>query len=294
MQSQLRRRYWQIATSILLVSLLSYGLRVSLFNEEPPAKNLLSLADDYYHQIRLADNEMAISLYQQHITLHPDSGAAYAGLANSLVQKALRWSGTQDNKGLSLTGKVAAGALADEASQQQLLRARALAEKALALQPDSATTLKALGFVLSAQGDYNEAIAVYQQALQADPQAWQVQLNIGELYQATGNMPQALLAYEAAFNAMSERYHQQEVQIRPWIADMGSMLGDHYLNATDWQTAESWYRRVISFAPLHEQATLGLARVLHATGDTAGALQLCQQLNQRLQKDYQCQAVISG
>lgn len=287
-------RHWQrgawLALALLLVAVAGYQLSRGLGQTTPSAnqKDLLSRADDYYHQIRLADNEMAIALYQQHINQHPRSGEAYAGLANSLVQKTLRWSGDNDNH-TTLTSRVAAGTLADDASQQQLQRALALAEQAVALQPDSAITLKALGFVLSAQGRYHDAIAIYQQALQADPHAWQIQLNIGELYQATGAMPQALLAYEAAFNAMTERYPQQEVQIRPWITEVGSMLGDHYLAAADYQRAESWYRRVISLAPLHEAATLGLSQVLHATGDTAGAMQLCRQLNQRLQTSHLCQ-----
>lgn len=275
-----------IIVGIVLAALLGYFWLSPAPTQ--PAKDLLSRADDYYHQMRLADNEMAIALYQQHLALHPNAAEAYAGLANSLVQKTLRWSGAGDNSATTLTGKVAAGALANEASQQQLQRAHALAQQAVALQPDNATTLKALGFVLSAQGNFTEAIAVYQRALRSDPQAWQVQLNIGELYQAMDAMPLALQAYEAAFNAMTQRYQQQEVQIRPWIADVGSLLGDHYLASSDYQTAESWYRRVLTLAPLHEDATLGLAKVLHATGDSSSALQLCRQLNQRLQKNHQC------
>lgn len=291
-----RRTMPTLLTALLLTLFAVAGLLayVTLRPATAPAnpvitKDLLTRADDYYHQMRLADNEMAIALYQQHLKLHPGAGLAYAGLANALVQKTIRWSGEQPREHRTLTAKVAAGALADDASQQQLQRALALAQQAVALNPDNATTLKALGFVLSAQGRYQDAIGVYQQALQIDPQAWQVQLNIGELYQATDAMPLALQAYEAAFAAMSERYQQQEVQIRPWIAEVGSMLGDHYLHAGDYQTAESWYRQVLSLAPLHEQATLGLAQVLHATGDSAGALQLCRELNQRLQTGHSCQ-----
>ncbi|MDX1678901.1 bacterial transcriptional activator domain-containing protein, partial [Arsukibacterium sp.] len=85
----------------------------------------------------------------------------------------------------------------------------------------------------------------------------------------------------------------QEVQIRPWIADVGSLLGDLYREDADYQRAESWYRRVISLAPLHEEATLGLARVLAATGDTPGAIQLCRQLKQRLQQEEKCQQLFN-
>ncbi|MBV2130489.1 winged helix-turn-helix domain-containing protein [Arsukibacterium indicum] len=295
-----RRRPRLLLLAILLTLTIIAGLMAYLMlrpatpviskpADSVAGKDLLTRADDYYHQMRLVDNEMAIALYQQHLELHPGAGLAYAGLANALVQKALRWSGEKTGEHSTLTAKVAAGTLADDASQQQLQRALSLAQQAVALQPDNATTLKALGFVLSAQGRYAEAINIYQQALQADPQAWQVHLNIGELYQATGDMLKAINAYEAAFNAMAERYPEQEVQIRPWIARVGSMIGDHYLAVADHQSAERWYRRVLSLAPLDEQATLGLVQVLHATGDSDGALQLCQQLNQRLQTSHACQ-----
>ncbi len=249
---------------------------------------LLTRADDYYHQMRLADNEMAISLYQQQIELNPDAALAYAGLANSLVQRVVRWSGDTGDTPVKLTERVASGALATETAQRQLQRAKVLAEKAVNLAPENATTLKALGFVQSAQGDYQTAIATYDKALQVDPMAWQVWLNQAELQNALGHKAEALDGFIAAFKAMTTRYQNDEVQIRPWYADLGNLIGDQYLAKEDYQEAESWFRRVLSFAPIHEQATLGLAVVLQQTGDEAGALRLCEELKRRLQAQYAC------
>ena len=249
---------------------------------------LLTRADDYYHQMRLADNEMAISLYQQQIELNPDAALAYAGLANSLVQRVVRWSGDTGDTPVKLTERVASGALATETAERQLQRAKVLAEKAVNLAPENATTLKALGFVQSAQGDYQTAIATYDKALQVDPTAWQVWLNQAELQSALGHKAEALDGFIAAFQAMTTRYQDDEVQIRPWYADLGNLIGDQYLAKEDYQEAESWFRRVLSFAPIHEQATLGLAVVLQQTGDQAGAIRMCEELKRRLQAQYFC------
>lgn len=249
---------------------------------------LLTRADDYYHQMRLADNEMAISLYQQQIELNPDAALAYAGLANSLVQRVVRWSGNLGDTPVKLTERVASGALSTESAQRQLQRAQVLAEKAVTLAPENAVALKALGFVQSAQGDYQTAIATYDKALQADPTAWQVWLNQAELHAELGDESAALDGFIVAFQAMTTRYEDNEVQIRPWYADLGNLIGDQYLAKEDYQEAESWYRRVLSFAPIHEQATLGLAVVLQQTGDQAGALRLCEELKRRLQAQYSC------
>ena len=276
-----RRPRRMLAVGVLLIAALVLVIiaNLNLFTTDDDGnasptndkqEELLTRADDYYHQMRLADNEMAISLYQQQIELNPDAALAYAGLANSLVQRVVRWSGNLGDTPVKLTERVASGALSTESAQRQLQRAQVLAEKAVTLAPENAVALKALGFVQSAQGDYQTAIATYDKALQADPTAWQVWLNQAELHAELGDESAALDGFIVAFQAMTTRYEDNEVQIRPWYADLGNLIGDQYLAKEDYQEAESWYRRVLSFAPIHEQATLGLAVVLQQTGDQAG------------------------
>lgn len=293
-----RSRRMVVVGLLLVVAILSVVVaNLNLWETLPQTEttstdtqdDLLARADDYYHQMRLADNEMAISLYQQQIELNPDAALAYAGLANSLVQRVLRWSeGGATAKTVTLTQRVASGALDTEAAQRQLQRAQTLAERAVNLAPNNAVALKALGFVRSAQGDYAGAITIYEKALQADESAWQVWLNKGELNDELGNETAALSDYQSAFQAMTQRYQANEVQIRPWYADLGSFIGDRYLADENYQEAESWYRRVLAFAPVHEEATLGLAVVLQQTGDQPGALRLCEELKRRLQAPYSC------
>ncbi|RUO76326.1 winged helix-turn-helix domain-containing protein [Pseudidiomarina taiwanensis] len=257
--------------------------------------DLLSQADDYYHQMRLADNERAISLYQQQLELKPDTVAAYAGLANALVQKALRYSESSpgDPSQASITEQVASGALATDANRALLQRAAVMADKALALQPNSTIALKAKGFVRSAQGDYAAAIRLYQQALEHDASVWPIWLNLAELFGASGDLTQAREAYQQGYQVMQQEYAKQPVQIRPWLASVGLRIGDSYYHAEQLSEAESWYREVLSIAPLHEQATIGLVRVLYRTGDRDGALNRCVELNQRLRTDYRCTALES-
>lgn len=53
-------------------------------------------------------------------------------------------------------------------------------------------------------------------------------------------------------------------------------------------SAEGWYRRVLSQSPLHRDATIGLAAVLRAGGDAAGANRLCEELALRLGDENVC------
>jgi len=56
----------------------------------------------------------------------------------------------------------------------------------------------------------------------------------------------------------------------------------------DLDQAESWYRQVLSQAPLHPQATRGLAAVLRSGGDVPAADRLCAELRQRLGPEAGC------
>lgn len=251
----------------------------------------LTEADNFYHQMRLADNEMAISLYQQHLAVQPDSAKAYAGLANATVQKVMRWP-EQGGSFKSLTDSVKQGLLTTPGAVLQLRRADSFAQKALALAPDDAEALKARAFVLSAMGQFEQASAYYQQALAQAPDAWPVLLNLAELAAAQADDTAALTYLQQAFDAMSAQYAQHAVQVRPWISDVAALVADKYLKQRDYVSAEQWYRKALSYTPLHEVATLGLASVLYNTDSPQRAVALCEQLNLRLRKNHQCDEVV--
>ena len=253
---------------------------------------LVSRADDYYFQFSRADNESAIELYQRVLGLHPDDAAALAGLANALTQRSIRWpqlAQGDDREFTRLGDALANGHLQREPARQQLQRARQLAERAVAVAPDSAAAHKALGFVLSAQRQFAPALAAYRRAVALDPDAWGPMINMGDVLEIGGRDDEALPWFEQAYTAMGRVYDRNPVQVRPWYADLGVLIADRYRARGDSPTAEAWYRRVLAESPLHPAATVGLAHLLRDGGDAAAAGRLCAELKQRSGKSAGCE-----
>lgn len=253
---------------------------------------LVARADDYYFQYTRADNESAIELYQRVLELHPDDVAALAGLANALVQRAIRWPDLPSARQTEFTrlgDALANGHLAREPALQQLRRAQQLAERAVELAPGSAATHKALGLVSSAQGHFEAALASNRRALALDPDAWGPMINIADLLEITGRGDEALPYFEQAYAAMGRVYERNPVQVRPWHAALGVLIADRYRARGDFSAAETWYRRVLGRSPLHPAATRGLAGVLRAGGDADAAERLCTELVRRLGHDTRCE-----
>src|SRR5690606_4156480 len=94
-----RRRWRTVAVPAAIVALLAVAAAAWWQVRPRPAAGsaragsaaLLARADDFYFQFSRADNEAAIELYRRVLGLHPDDAGAMAGLANALVQRALRW-----------------------------------------------------------------------------------------------------------------------------------------------------------------------------------------------------------
>jgi transcriptional activator of cad operon len=255
------------------------------------SRQLLNRADDYYFQFSRADNEAAIELYQRVLGLRPDDPQAMAGLANALAQRCIRWpqsTGADPQEFTRLGDALANGHLDEEPARSQLQRAQRLAERAVALAPDSAAAQKALGFVAGAQGRFDTALAAYQRAVALDPDAWGPMINIGDLLEITGKGGQALSYFEQAYAAMGRVYDRNPVQVRPWYADLGVLIAGRHRARADMPAAEAWYRRVLNQSPLHPAATMGLSEVLRAGGDGAQADRLCEELARRTGEKDAC------
>lgn len=247
--------------------------------------HLLTRADDAYFQFSRADNEAAIELYQRVLGLRPDDPAALSGLANALTQRSLRWpepAGDGPTEFTQLRDALANGHLARPQAKQQLQRAQLLAERAVALAPESSAAHKALGFVASARGDVDAALVAYQRAVALDPDAWGALINIGDVLEIIGRDAEALPYFERAHAAMARGYARNPAQIRPWHARLGVVIAERHHARGDRAAAEGWYRKVLAQSPLHPEATRGLAALLREGGDAAGADRLCAELVQRL------------
>jgi tetratricopeptide (TPR) repeat protein len=249
---------------------------------------LISQADDYYLQIRRQDNEMAIKLYEQAIALKPESGSGPAGLANALVQQVIRWPNPVNEPEVPLQNlQQALLEMRHRTPQakQKLGRALAMAKKAVRLSPNDARAHKSLGFVYSAQEEFDLALKSYYEAVELDNNAWDALINIGDVLEITARMPLAVEYYELAFEAMGRVYKQQAARIRPWYADLGALIGDKYIELEKSQEAEVWYRHVLGFAPFNLRAARGLTKILISSGDTNGAQHICTEFLQRIGKN---------
>jgi Flp pilus assembly protein TadD len=160
------------------------------------------------------------------------------------------------------------------------------------LAPQDAATLKALGFVRSAQGEFDGALETYRRALAFDRDAWGVMINLGDVLEITGKPRDALPWFEQAYAAMSRSYDREALRIRPWQAELGVAIAQRHAELGQGQRAETWYRKVLTQAPLHRGATKGLAKLLAGTGDATEAQRLCRELVERTGPDEGCKAYL--
>lgn len=255
------------------------------------ARQLLSRADDYYFRYSRADNEAALELYQRVLGLDPDNPDAMAGLANALAQRAIRWPTAPAPDAVEYTrlgDALAAGHLSSEPARSQLLRARQLADAAVARAPDSSAAHKALGLVASAQGDLEAGLAAHRRAVDLDPAAWGAMINIADVLELMGRGEDALPWFERAFETMAADYEANPAKVGAWHASLGVLVAGRHRARGDATAAEAWYRRVLALSPLQPDAMRGLAGVLAEGGDAAAAERLCRELEQRLGQGGDC------
>jgi len=267
-----------IAAALLLAAL--FWPQASVVDD--PAKGLVERANDFYFQYKRADNEAAIALFDRILAERPDHVPALAGLANALVQRVVRWPDAPGAPEYTQLGDALESGRTKTAAAVQILgRAAALASRAVTLQPDDPAALKALGFVQSATGDFNAAIATYERAIAIDADAWGPLINIGDVLEISGRAREALPYFEKAYAAMTRQYDNETTRIRPWYAELAVLIGDRYRDTGTLAAAESWYRRVLVYAPLHKTATGRLAGLLRKQGDLPSAERLCTNLMAR-------------
>jgi transcriptional activator of cad operon len=271
------------------ITLVTMGIAAALFVAtffwpqasivDDPAKGLVERANDFYFQYKRADNEAAIALFERILSDRPDHVPALAGLANALVQRVIRWPDVPGAPEYTQLGEaLKSGRTKTTAAVQLLDRATTLASRAVTLGPDDPTALKALGFVQSAAGDFKTAIATYERAVTIDADAWGPLINIGDVLEISGRASEALPYFERAYAAMTRLYEKETARIRPWYAELAVLIGDRYRDTGAVTAAESWYRRVLVYAPLHRTATERLAGLLRKQGDLASAERLCANL----------------
>jgi len=245
-------------------------------NDETSA--LLDRADGFYAQYTRSDNEAALRLYERALAQDPGNAAALAGQANALTQRVIRWGLEGEANRTTLTEALQSGEMQTPRAQAALLRAEALAQEATELDPGHARAWRALGLIKAAQSDFDAARRAYDRALVIDPENWGAMINLSELEELTGHPERQAELLARSFEAMSRDYAANPVAIRPWHSAVGLSVARLRAEAGEPQQAELWYRRVLALDPLNAEAVTGLAAVLRAGGDEAGADALCREL----------------
>lgn len=288
--SQRSRRRRALALAAVVVScIVTFGLTLRRWSPEgeDEAASLTGRGNDYYFQYSLADNEAAVELFERVVARHPEHGPAYAGLANALVQRVIRWPDgpTLDREPTTRLGDaLVRGHTRTTKAQRQLDRALQLAERAIEIAPRDAASHKALGFVRSAREDFPGAIAAYHRAVELDPDAWGPLINLGDVLEISGRPAEALPFFEAAFEAMGRVYPEEAARVRPWHAELGLGIADRHRAAGRLDDAERWYRRGLEIAPFHPATTGRMASLLREGGRDTEAAQLCATLALRTGK----------
>jgi DNA-binding winged helix-turn-helix (wHTH) protein/Flp pilus assembly protein TadD len=261
----------------------------------PESTLLLNRADDFYHQMNQVQNEAAIELYSRLVKSDEQLAGAYAGLANSFAQRAIRWPrGAETGTAYAnLAEAIRGGEMRTGYAAQQLVEAQKFAENAVALAPHDARTHKALGLVLSAREDFAGALVSHRRAMQLDPDAWEPLIDAADVLELSGRPGEALPYLEAAYDAMTRQRDRQTTRIMPWYAATAVLIGDRHEKAGDADTAKRWYQRALDYAPLDINATRRLASLLAKGGDRQSAARLCDQLRRRVVRSDACTGAIA-
>jgi tetratricopeptide (TPR) repeat protein len=284
-----------------VVALLLVALPVLLFLQFDPRPAVsiegssddrdVARAEDFYFRYSRDRNEAAIALYERILARNPDHAGAQAGLANALVQRAMRWPdppGPQSREFTRLGDALQAGHLQSRTAVAELERAEWLARAAVRQQPDSPAAHKALGLVLSASGEQDAALESYRRTVELDPDAWGAMINIADVHQIRNQPDEALTWFEFAHAAMTRVYDSQSAHVQPWYSELAVVIGDQHLARDELGAAERWYRTALEHRPLHPEAMRGLARALSRAGQHDAAREVCERLRARIDAAEDC------
>lgn len=275
---------WKLTAVVLLVLLAAIALFVGLplKKTSDPNEALIDQGLAYYDRYTREGNESAIELFERVLARDPDNARALAALSNAFSQRALRWPDETSQpppQHSTLTLALQEGRLGMPNARLNLDAARAFAERSVEEAPESAAAWKALGLVLSAQGEVDAAIIAYEKALEFDPEWWGAMINLAELHAYRGDQDKALAMLEETY------------ALRPDYADLGVLIGNEYEGRGKTAQARLRYRNVLSYAPFHRGATLALAKLLLANGEAAEAIRLCERLVERTGPFEDCDAI---
>ncbi len=245
----------------------------------------LERADGLYMQFEEQSNEAALALYEDVLDVDADNSRAQAGVANALVQRVVRWPEEPfiiADEGASITSALASGQLNTPESKLMLERARLIAEKAVRRSPSDAQALKSLGFVYSAEGRFDRAIEVYQQAISVNSHEWRSMINLAELFRLQQRDEEALSMFIRAYNAMQAMFEKEPQHIGPWQPALGIVIAEQYQQNGAHANAAQWAEKVLNLVPFERSASTIFIDALRQQGKTGAAKNYCDSYASKL------------
>lgn len=143
---------------------------------------------------------------------------------------------------------------------QDISAAEAYLSKALELEPEDPEALTLMGWLqLEVKADPVKAVEAYERVVALKPQVAEAHNNLGVALQRLGDADRATASFSTA------------IALKPEYAEALSNRGWMLLHQDDPNAAERDFRSALELAPDDQGALYGLARVLKAKRDYAGA-----------------------
>jgi len=150
------------------------------------------------------------------------------------------------------------GVVKDDAGQYE--EAMAAYQQAIALDPNYALPHNGLGLAYHAQGQYEEAMAAYQQAIALDLNDAYTHHGLGNVYVNQGQYEQAIAAYH------------QAIALDPNDAAPHNGLGIAYADQGQYEQAIAAYHQAIALDPNYAYPHIGLGVVYYHQGQYEEAI----------------------
>ncbi len=201
----------------------------------------LYLKGRYFFGKRTADDfKRAIDYFNQALAKDPNYAPAYAGIADSYVL---------------------VSEYSNESSAELFPKARAAAEKALAIDNDLAEAHVSLGLLHGADLNLNAAKREFERALELNPNYAAAHYFLGlEVLAPLGQLDQAVAELKRA------------VELDPFSVIMNTNFGHCYILARRYPEAIAQLRKATELDPNFGQTHVFLGHALEASGDSAGAI----------------------
>lgn len=132
-------------------------------------------------------------------------------------------------------------------------------------------TLFESGQEAHAAGKLDEAIKLYSQALELDPELWQAELQRGAAYLSQSKYTEAGVSAEKVLAALKEFSDSPALRSAASRAEM--IRAEVYIATQRNDEAEAVFKHVLELIPNHKGASLGIARLMIASGKFTEAAQ---------------------